>query len=89
MMRGKGVQLQPGREHFIDLSATLVTTKDLRDIDPSARDCFFADEGDLDFYKSYTFSNCRLECGIKKAEDKYNCTPWHLPQVKNSIDALF
>ena len=81
MMREQSLQSQPGREHFIDLSATLVTTKDLRGIDPSARDCFFADEGDLDFYKSYTFSNCRLECVIKRAEDKYNCIPWYLPQV--------
>ena len=81
MMREHGIQLRPGLEHFIDLSATLLTTNDLRDMDPSARDCFFEDEGDMDFYESYTFSNCRLECGIKKAEAKYNCIPWYLPQV--------
>ena len=89
MMREHGIQLEPGREHFIDLSADLVTTNNLRDIEPSARDCFFTDEGDLDFYESYTFSNCRLECGIKKAEDKYNCIPWHLPQVPESRISKF
>ena len=89
MMTEHGLQLQPGRKHFIDLSATLVTTKDLQGIDPSARDCFFADEGDLDFYKNYTFSNCKLECGIKKAEGNYKCIPWYLPQVIDAISELF
>ena len=89
MMTEHGLQLQPGRKHFIDLSATLVTTKDLKGVSPSARDCFFADEGDLNFYKNYTFSNCKLECGIKKAEGNYNCIPWYLPQVIDSISALF
>ena len=82
MMRERGIQVGPGREHFIELSATVVSTNQIRGIAPEARDCFFADEGNLDFYNSYTFSNCRLECGIKRAEAKYNCIPWHLPQVR-------
>ena len=81
MMRQKSIQLQPGREHFIDLSATVVSNNGIEDILPEARDCYFPDEGDLEFYKMYTFSNCRLECAIKKAEDIYNCVPWHLPRV--------
>ena len=88
MMRDKSIQLQPGREHFIDLSATVVSTNGIRDILPEARDCFFSDEGDLEFYKSYTFSNCRLECGIKKSEQKLGCIPWHLPKVRRSESSL-
>lgn len=81
MMKERGLQVEAGKEHFIDLSAVVVSTNDINDITPEARDCFFADEGNLDFYKSYTFSNCRLECAIKKSEEIFNCVPWHLPRV--------
>ena len=81
MMQDKSVRLQPGREHYVDLSATVVSTRGIKDVAPQARGCFFTDEGSLEFYKSYTFSNCRLECMIKKAEEKFNCIPWHLPKV--------
>ena len=81
MIRDKSITLQPGREHFIDLSATLVTTNGIKDISPEDRGCLFTDESDLEFYKSYTFTNCRLECGIKEAEEEHDCIPWHLPKV--------
>ena len=61
MMRDKSVHVQPGREHFVDLSAKVVTTNGIRHISPEARGCLFTDEGDLEFYKSYAFTNCRLE----------------------------
>ena len=32
MMLDKGIPLQPGREHFVDLSATVVTTSGIKDI---------------------------------------------------------
>ena len=80
-MLDKSVPLQPGREHFIDLSATLVTTNGIKGISPEDRGCLFTDESNLEFYKSYTFTNCRLECGIKEAEEEHNCIPWHLPKV--------
>ena len=81
MMQDKSVRLQPGREHYVDLSATVVSTRGIKDVAPQARGCFFTDEGSLEFYKIYTFSNCRLECMIKKAEERYKCIPWHLPKV--------
>ena len=80
-MRDKSIQLQPGREHFVDISATVVSTNGIRDIEPKDRRCLFTDEGHLDFYTSYTFSNCRLECMIKEVEKRYNCIPWQLPRV--------
>ena len=82
MMKERGIQIQPGREHFVELSARVVSTKAIQEIDPEARDCFFRDEGSLEFYKEYTFSNCRLECAIKGANKKFNCVPWHLPKVR-------
>ena len=81
MMKEKSLRIEPGREHFIDLSATLVSTNDIKDIPPEARDCFFPDEGNLEFYKKYTSSNCKLECAIKRSEEIFECVPWHLPRV--------
>ena len=40
MMKEKGIQLEPGMEHFVELSARVVSTKDIHDIDPEARECF-------------------------------------------------
>ena len=85
MMKEKGIRLEPGREHFIDLSASVVSTSGIEGIHPEARECFFSNEGDLDFYNNYTFTNCKLECAIKRANRKYNCVPWHLPKVRNSL----
>ena len=82
MIMEKSLQLQPGREHFIDLSARVVSTNDIKDIDPEARECYFNDEGELEFYEKYTFSNCMLECAILEAEKKLDCIPWYLPKVK-------
>ena len=80
-MLDKSVPLQPGWEHFVDLSATVVTTNGIKDISPEDRGCLFTDESNLEFYKGYTFTNCRLECAIKKAEIEHKCIPWHLPKV--------
>ena len=80
-MSKKGVQLEPGREHFVELSATTVSTNDINTLPPEARNCFFSAEGDLEFYEKYTHSNCRLECAIKEAASKFGCVPWHLPKV--------
>ena len=74
-------QVQPGREHSVKLTATVVSSSGIEDILPKARDCFFTNEGSLEFYEKYTLSNCRLECGIKQAEKVHGCIPWHLPKV--------
>ena len=90
MMKEKSLQLQPGHEHFIELSASVVSASDIKEkVLPEARECYFPDEGNLEFYEGYTFSNCRLECAIKKSEDIYNCTPWHLPRVRSMLKNCF
>jgi hypothetical protein len=60
------------------------SAKGIEGLDPEARHCFFPHEGNLDFYKKYTFQNCRFECGIKLTEKMLGCTPWYLPQGNSS-----
>ena len=86
MMLDKSIPLEAGRENFIDLSATVVSTNSIRGISPEDRGCLFTDESNLDFYEGYTFTNCRLECGIKEAEEKHRCIPWHLPKVSSASE---
>jgi hypothetical protein len=83
VLKEKSLQLAPGHEHFIDLSATRVTAPGIRGIDSAARACYFPDEGNLTFYKDYTYTNCRLECGILQVEEILGCIPWYLPQVRH------
>ena len=84
VLKQRSLQLQPGHEHFVDLSATVVSSSNIEHIQPEARRCFFPQEGDLKFYERYTFSNCMLECAILGAEERLHCIPWYLPKVKYS-----
>ena len=85
-MRKYGFGIQPGHEHFISLSTTILSADQrIRKIAPLKRNCYFSDEGSLEFYKLYTYSNCVLECSIKMTEKQLNCTPWYLPQGLNSV----
>ena len=84
-MRSRSVKLEPGREHFIDLSASIVSsTEEIREITAEARNCLYTDESDLDFYESYTYTNCKFECRLKEAEEKIKCTPWYIPKVSKA-----
>ena len=84
-LRDMGLVVQPGHEHFLSISNEILKSDpDVRKIDPTSRNCYFSDEGNLEFYHLYTFSNCMLECGIKLAQQELNCIPWFLPQSQNS-----
>ena len=91
VLKQRSLQLQPGHEHFVDLSATVISSNNIEDIQPEARGCLFPEEGSLEFYERYTFTNCMLECAILKAEERLHCIPWYLPQVKhiNHIQPMF
>ena len=83
MMKRKSLKIQPGQEHFIEISGTRVTAKDIRALSPETRRCFFPDEGHPHptLYSQYTADNCKLECRMREAEKAVGCVPWYLPQV--------
>ena len=84
-MKQRGIHIQPGFEHFINLKGNLLTSSTIRALRPEQRDCFFSDEGNLEFYNKYTLSNCKLECGIKASREIFHCVPWYLPRPDNKI----
>ena len=74
VLRERGIQIQPGHEHFLDIQGQTLTSTGIEGLDPKDRNCYFQDEGNLEFYDKYAFSNCKLECGIKLVEKMFNCT---------------
>ena len=84
MMKRKSIKIQPGQEHFIEISGTRTIAKDIKTLSPETRQCYFPNEEDYPFpslYSRYTADNCRLECRMREAEKAVGCVPWYLPQV--------
>ena len=48
--------VNPGHEHDIALTSQVFTDNDIKVLNPSDRDCFFADEGNLELYEKYTLA---------------------------------
>ena len=80
----RSLMIQPGHEHFIDLTHQVFSTSGINNLSPDIRNCYFRTEGDLSYYDEYTYTNCMLECGIKGAEKIVGCIPWYLPRGENS-----
>ena len=61
----RNLLVKPGHTHFINLNPTIYKARDIRSLAPGKRDCNFHDEGDLRFYKKYSYKSCIFECQIK------------------------
>ena len=83
MLKRKSLKIQPGQEHFIEVSGSITTANGIKSLSPEQRQCYFPDKDYplLSLYSRYTAENCRLECRMKEAEKKTKCVPWYLPQV--------
>ena len=79
-----GQLLDPGHEYFLALSTQVISTSDIKTLSPGSRNCYFADEKDLEFYKTYSFSNCQFECSINQMKSELGCSPWFLPSSDHS-----
>ena len=87
MMKRKSLKIQPGQEHFIEISGTRTIADDIKSLSPEQRKCYFPKEDypSPSLYSRYTVDNCRLECRMREAEEKLKCVPWYLPQVSPII----
>ena len=90
MMNRKSLKLEPGQEHFIEISGTKMRASDIRELPPETRQCYFPDEGYTypSLYSRYTADNCKLECRMRDAEKAVGCVPWYLPQVSSRSSFL-
>ena len=62
--------VRPGRENYVAMSALQIDAdENIVNIDPQKRYCYFPDEFSLEMHKSYSQSNCILECSMRYARD--------------------
>ena len=88
VLRERSIKIQPGLEHFIELSGyTINTDNEVKNEPPEKRHCYFKDESKLDFYSTYTFSSCKFECKLKLSSAAVGCTPWYLPQEPHGLNS--
>jgi acid-sensing ion channel, other len=72
--------LQWDTQRFIKLSAKSTQMgENLRNFSPVNRGCYFQDERKLQFFSSYTRSNCMLECLTNLTLETCNCVTFLLP----------
>lgn len=57
----------------------------IRAIQESIRRCLFSDEGDLVYYRTYSRTNCELECEARNLLEKCSCITYYLPRSDPSV----
>ena len=69
----RGFDVKPGQKNDVSISATVVISDGLRDLNRADRSCLFSDETDyLRLFKKYSQSNCLLECALNYAQNNNN-----------------
>ncbi|CRL06218.1 CLUMA_CG019144, isoform A [Clunio marinus] len=58
----------------------IYSSKDVKDYDPSSRQCYFSNERNLTFFKTYTKSGCALECLSKHVLSSCGCVKFSMPR---------
>ncbi|XP_023344136.1 mucin-5AC [Eurytemora carolleeae] len=81
-LKERGVMLEGGSEHYLEVTATkTTTTDDLRTESAEKRVCKFQDEnGEFSLYKTYSRTNCLFECAVQGVSVEVGCVPWNLPK---------
>lgn len=74
-----------GMMQVISLTAKMFSTsKNWRNYSPDKRKCYFQGEKKLQFYRSYTKTNCDYECLANHSLTMCNCVKFSLPRCKDT-----
>ena len=60
----KTVLIRAGHNNFVSMSATKITSNDIKHIDPKYRKCYFSGDRNMTVHRNYTQANCMLECQL-------------------------
>ena len=85
--------VRPGKENYVAINAMKVYAEPgVKKINATKRNCYFSYEKTLEMHKTYSQSNCLLECFIKFAREKMKgdnetqgCTPWFYPVIDDYV----
>ncbi|EFA08873.2 Pickpocket protein 28-like Protein [Tribolium castaneum] len=62
----------------------MTTSQGLRNYDPHRRQCFFAEERQLQFFQNYTQQNCQVECVANFTLARCGCVAFHMPHAEST-----
>ncbi|XP_065173557.1 pickpocket protein 28-like [Atheta coriaria] len=80
-----GMLISPGEEIRVAIDVDIEdATTGVAGIHYSKRQCFFARERKLRFYRIYTERNCRLECEANFTLMRCGCAPYFLPRDQST-----
>ncbi|KAJ8935302.1 hypothetical protein NQ318_015336 [Aromia moschata] len=63
----------------------MTTSEQVKKYDPFDRECYFADERWLKFFKIYTPGNCRLECITNYTLKQCGCVNFYMPRDNSTV----
>ncbi|KAK4879622.1 hypothetical protein RN001_007768 [Aquatica leii] len=73
--------IAPGLEARVVIQPKIYdASQTIRSIDIKKRMCYFSNERDLQFYRTYTQLNCKLECQANYTLRVCGCVPFYLPK---------
>ncbi|XP_045472093.1 pickpocket protein 28-like isoform X2 [Harmonia axyridis] len=79
-----GFLLSPGVEARYMINPVIrEATHSLRSVSIEKRQCYFSNERKLQYYRTYTERNCRLECLSNHTKTKCGCIPYFLPKARD------
>jgi hypothetical protein len=77
-----GSLIAPGKEYRIKITPTISnSSKSLRSVKKSERQCAYSADRYLRFYRTYTQNHCSLECEANFTYSVCNCVPVYLPST--------
>lgn len=81
-----GFFISPGVESKVTATPKISEATDLiRRVPMQQRQCVFANENNLSYYRIYTKKNCESECVSKLTEENCGCTLYFMPRNESKI----
>jgi acid-sensing ion channel, other len=67
----------------IIVDPSMIVTENLESYSIETRQCYFEKERKLKYFRSYTRSNCQIECSANYTRKKCNCIHHSMPRLDN------
>lgn len=75
--------MSPGLEGRVVITPRISDASRLiRSVGRSQRQCLFANEGNLSYFRTYSRKNCEMECQSRKVEESCGCVLYYMPRTQ-------
>lgn len=76
-----GFSVSTGRETRVIINPRLSDASHrIKDVPRAQRQCVFASEGNLTYFRTYSRKNCEMECESRIIEQLCGCVQYHMPR---------